>query len=540
MRVRWEDFEPRGYEEMVAVLLSRLHPAAQRIDGSGGDGGRDVQIVDRDGQLVHAFELKSFTGRMPTKRRKQVVRSLKRAAALRPLRWTLVVPIDPTPREVEWFDKQRENHDFPLEWLGKTWLDEKMSEFPDIRRYFCEDASREALRLLRELREEQAVIASATDALERLQNLRQRLSEVDPYFRYELSTGISTIDRSQDGVILTVVSDCGRVDVYEKYVGALKDRPITASVEINIGPDEGALFEGVKSALDYGLPVTIPADAVSKFTLDAPAGLGGSFAGRELRIESATVTFDEPLTLSLRITDGDDLVASWPVRVTRKTEGLKGVSFDGSDETEWLEIKLRVNPTDQECDTTLKLTPKPLMPAALVPLLRWVDACRPPHRMTIAWPDGTEMSGDMEVTLGDERFTAVVEALAYLQNRSGVYFELPLELPERTLEVVVESANLVREGHSEFEWGTINLQLKHWVDELDPLLEGKELQVTVESEQWIDFEGGRLPIGRIRTQIESATAADPDGLRRALAAGLVPDVQLIPADGTGARNVLVS
>lgn len=540
MRVRWEDFEPRGYEEMVAVLLSRLHPASQRIDGSGGDGGRDVQIVDQDGQLVHAYELKSFTGRMPTKRRKQVVRSLKRAAALRPPRWTLVVPMDPTPKEMEWFDKLRKNHDFPMEWLGKTWLDEKMSKFPDIRRYFCEDASGEALRLLRELREEQASVALATDALERLQNLRQRLSEVDPYFRYELSTGISTMDRSQDGAILTVASDSGRVDVYEKYVGALKDRPITASVEINIGPHEGALLEGVKSAFDYGLPVTIPPDAVSKFTLDAPAGLGGSFAGSELRIGSATVAFDEPLTLSLRITDGDDFVASWPVRVTEKKEGLKGAIFDGRDETGWLEITLRVNPTDQQCDATLELTPKPIMPAALVPLLGWVDACRPPHRMTIAWPNGVEMTGDMETSLGDERFTAVVEALAYLQNRSGAYFKLPLELPERTLEVVLESANLVREGHSEFEWGTMNLELKHWVDELDPLLEGKELQVTVEWDRWIDLEGGRLPIGRIRTQIESAIAADPDGLRRALAAGLVPDVRLIPADGTGARNTLVS
>ena len=77
MSIRWHDFEPQGYEDIVSVLLSRLHPDAQRIDGKGGDGGRDVQIVSgQDGQITDAFELKSFTGRMTFGRRKQVERSL--------------------------------------------------------------------------------------------------------------------------------------------------------------------------------------------------------------------------------------------------------------------------------------------------------------------------------------------------------------------------------------------------------------------------------------------------------------------------------
>ena len=106
MSIRWDEFEPQGYEDMVSVLLSRLHPDAQRIDGKGGDRGRDVQIVHgQDGQVTHAFELKSFTGRMTSARRKQVAGSLKRVAALGPARWTLVVPIDPTPAEDKWFRK---------------------------------------------------------------------------------------------------------------------------------------------------------------------------------------------------------------------------------------------------------------------------------------------------------------------------------------------------------------------------------------------------------------------------------------------------
>ena len=73
MRIQWNGLDPQGYEDMVSVLLSRLHPDAQRIDGKGGDGGRDVQIVDgQDGTITYAFELKSFTGRVTTGRRRQV------------------------------------------------------------------------------------------------------------------------------------------------------------------------------------------------------------------------------------------------------------------------------------------------------------------------------------------------------------------------------------------------------------------------------------------------------------------------------------
>ena len=64
MAIRWDELGPQKYEDIVSILLSRLYPDAQRIDGKGGDGGRDVQIIDEgNGTIAHAFELKSFTDR---------------------------------------------------------------------------------------------------------------------------------------------------------------------------------------------------------------------------------------------------------------------------------------------------------------------------------------------------------------------------------------------------------------------------------------------------------------------------------------------
>ena len=109
------------------------------------------------------------------------------------------------------------------------------------------------MNLLLELNREEVKVIAVADAVGRLQTLRQRLNEIDPYYRYELSTGSGEEDSRNPGVVLSVTYGSTRVDVYEKYKGALKDRPITASVEIIVGPDEEALLEGVQSAFDYGL-----------------------------------------------------------------------------------------------------------------------------------------------------------------------------------------------------------------------------------------------------------------------------------------------
>jgi hypothetical protein len=75
-RVDFDRLSPREYEDMVAVLLSRIHQT-HRVDGSGGDGGRDCYFAGGNG--TDAYELKGFTGRMTPGRRQQVIRSLNRA-----------------------------------------------------------------------------------------------------------------------------------------------------------------------------------------------------------------------------------------------------------------------------------------------------------------------------------------------------------------------------------------------------------------------------------------------------------------------------
>ncbi len=114
---------------------------------------------------------------MTPARRSQVKRSLARAMRMNPRTWTLVVPIDPTPAEQQWFDSLGADLPAPLEWLGKTWLEEQLARFPDIVRYFS-GAAEEVVRILTEISREDALPDDAAGLAQRFSGQAGRLNEI--------------------------------------------------------------------------------------------------------------------------------------------------------------------------------------------------------------------------------------------------------------------------------------------------------------------------------------------------------------------------
>ena len=538
MLIRWEELDPQRYEDMVSVLVSRLHPDAQRIDGKGGDGGRDLQIVrGQDNEITGAFELKSFAGRMRSGRRKQVERSLERAATLHPARWSLVVPIDPTPAEDRWFRQLGKSYGFPIEWFGRTWLDGKMSALPDIRSYFLEGAKDEVFYLLRELRQEHAKITDVHDAVSRVRTLHVRLNQIDPHYRYELSAGATAANSRPTDAVLSVSFGDARIDVYPKYSGAVTDRPITINVKVVIGPDDDV----VQNALNYGLGATIPPSMVSSVTVDAPLGLGGSFAEAEITLLPSSKALDGPVRLALDIMDGNRLLASWLVHLTEQTAGLKGSIFTGADSTGWLQTRLRVDVDAREFEAKFWLDPKPAIPAALVPFLRWVGACQPPNYLAFRWPGGLAMSTEIQTPFFvDESLGRVVEALAYLQDRRGIHWEMSPSLTPEEGQEILTAATLLKGESIDFTWKSLNLSLDHWGPELEELVNGCSHSFLMEQDMWLDMEGVRIPIGRVRTHIETVRLANPETVQRALISGSVSHLRLVPGGSDKGQRVVVS
>ena len=99
------------------------------------------------------------------------------------------------------------------------------------------------------------------------------MNDIDPYYRYEMSTGTHASDGWPTGVVYSVGFHDMRVDVYPKYSGATKDRPVTLKVKIIVDTDD----EVAQNSLNYGLEATIPPHMVDSVTVDAPFGLAGDF-----------------------------------------------------------------------------------------------------------------------------------------------------------------------------------------------------------------------------------------------------------------------
>ena len=264
--------------------------------------------------------------------------------------------------------------------------------------------------------------------------------------------------------------------------------------------------------------------------------------GQILSVDSGLDTkLDEPVTITLDIMDGDKIIASCPVHLTEQTGGPKGSIFNGTDSTGWLETRLTVKLVEQEVECQFRLNPKPAMPAALVPLFRWLDACQPPRHIKIRWREGFEIHSEVNRPIVEDGFFGrLVEALAYLQDRSGIYCEMPSSLSHEEAQEVVNSAALMRGEIVTFNWNSFNLNLHRWGPEFNGIASGATQQFIMEHETSLRLEGVEIPIGRIRTHIPSARLADPESVQRDLASGSVPSLRLVPGDSYQGQRVLVS
>jgi len=103
--LHWADLNAADVER-AAQLLVREVCGATSIDGAGGDDAQDLRHDGPDGLTI--FEVKSFSKRLTAGQRRQIQGSLTRAVELhRPYRWVLVIPLNPSPAELNWFDGLR-------------------------------------------------------------------------------------------------------------------------------------------------------------------------------------------------------------------------------------------------------------------------------------------------------------------------------------------------------------------------------------------------------------------------------------------------
>jgi hypothetical protein len=489
--IPWEQISSDQYEKLVSILLSQINSRTRRIDGSGGDGGRDVQFQATDG--LHVFQLKGFTGRLDERRRRQVVRSLEKAATLGPVDWTLVVPIDPTPRELTWFEGLRDSVPFGIEYLGRTWLDAQMASRPAIGRYVREDAANEIARLAQVLNQERAVLAGgAPDALQRAGSVVDQLNAMDPFYRYEITLGES---RRQ-------------VRISPRYAGAEDDRPITGEFRLRFPNDEAgrAAADAFRRTIDYGTPVVVSKDYVERASLDAPMQLGGSWDRVELAIGPAvSEEVVRTLILACRTPEGSR-AADIALDFRRESVGQRGSTWKGADPTGTLTVALTVDVADRRLQVNVNVTAvENFYPRQMVPVMRFLSAFVAPNVLAIEAGDGSRLS---ELTGGpgdawvEPFMPPLVEALATIQDTARMMRRVRPGTTREDFQNVMTASDLLTGQRVTARWDRLVMEVNDATLPDSGSIFDDEIPLTfVPDEAYgVAFDGVSYELGRLRVE----------------------------------------
>ncbi|WP_114773601.1 hypothetical protein [Lentzea flaviverrucosa] len=321
--MRWENFEdrPADFEKLAKMLIIREHPDAIPIDGRGGDGGVDLRWESPDGLVV--FECKKFT-RITSTQKRNIKRSLSNAARHDPIRWVLVAPVDPTPALCDWFSNQLAAEvPFPLQWLGRTWLDQRIAANPDIRRATLDGAQVEVFRAVAEARAETDYMLTASDFVSRAMTLQNRANELSPSWNIRWDTETQQL-------------------IAAPKTGAAPDEVhIDYELDFPVDEDAQATRRKYEEVVAFGGTITIPPRYVTSISIAGLEALGLEPGPGSLTISSDGDDAGLPMPATLRITGGGQ-PSTRPLQIslTHREKGTEGITLRGMDSTGLLTTRI--------------------------------------------------------------------------------------------------------------------------------------------------------------------------------------------------------
>jgi hypothetical protein len=493
--IDWTEIGSGGrFEDIVGVLLSTLNPEIDRIDGSGGDGGRDYQLVSSD--RLDYWQSKYFLGRLSDSRTRktQIVNSLNTGAAAQPDSYTLLTPMIPTPEEREWFEGLQGDYPFPIKWKGGDWLDARLADAPSIVRHFAGHADK-YVQLLRELKNEQeALVDGLPAARERIEELASRVDSSNPFYRLTFTVS--------DGRIVSI-------GLLPKYRGAEKDSPVTVTFNIVSAPERSSedVARILRSALDWGDTVVLDSVHVQDLVIDAPHGLGGKIGSATIRVGAAE---PDPVSLVANLTiknqDGKRL-ASLPIYLTTRVRGARGITLSGQDTTGIVSVRMRLDLESGFFTVTFEFKPlRPLLPGALLPVLRFMAQANDPNVVALVMDGATAESMPLPPGAGiDKELVRLIEGLERLQSLTGVVFAVPTVWSAKDQVELGRTLRLLNGERVKLGTGPLTFGMQPGVD-MSQVLEGGDVSLAiVASEPYIvELMGNEFDLGEYTIYVQWA------------------------------------
>jgi hypothetical protein len=558
-RVEWAALEGGEVETVLANLIYNKYGRAVRVRPAKGDFGIDVIVpATAAPEPWDIYQIKKFATNLSDNQKGQIEKSFARLLIgivrknYQINNWYLVLPLDPTPGNLEWFKtipkeaieiaknakadpltdaeeaevlKWLDGPTPPqIEWKGLTFCESLAAEFPYVTDHYLHGGA-ERLRsavdsvagLLEghlkareasaaEPGEGKTALMEPSEVAEHL-TLLDSVLDTDPHYTYghTIGPGRSAIHPEPNLVAAAQRALPGdrwlTFRIYQRSAQSLDERPIPVKLEFKFedgSPDAEALSAWQK----YGKPF----EAAASFSIDLPGGLGGS--GEAGRVAVPARGGVNAYQLRLRILDPADQVLAQLTFDMESTVGQDrtGAWASGADLSGTLEHQAFVD-LNTGASQNIQFTLRPL--AGLVATdaaeaVRFARHLESPNRIQMAGPVGPFEDAyplDGLEAIAAPAVERIVSALATIQTQTKHIITIPdvTALSREELQQVGRAAALIEGGTRVGTWTHLNFDVFS-----DDTVVGEHIQVEVYLPLKVTLEGTEVEVGAVKSTLSSA------------------------------------
>lgn len=458
-RINWADPSLSGglFEKIVGCLIGIEHPRSVRVRPAQGDGG--VDIFDPVGTAeVDVYQAKYYPNQLQWTKIAASLELLSSGSWLgrRVRNWYLVVPKQPTPRDITKLDELAESVPFDLAWFAEDRLVPVAAAHPEVGDYYLGDGRAQLKRVIQDWETCLHRLGSGEsprieDVQDRLAEIRTALGRHDPHFQYGLevhpaSHGDALFARpGAIGVSSVLIGDSiVMCHVYTRYRGADEDAKDRLQLRFALTAEAaGRLADAIAVG---GAPVLLQPTDIVRYELPSVGHQAPPAAEFHARITPEHDTTPAHLRLVVTSPDGDQTVA----RLTRLSisQGTEGATSVWSSPHGCFELTLVVNVLRQEVHLSIRRCTDFAGPiAGVAGDIDLMRALQPGAEIAIALDRGPVESAGITVVLDDSfvdpRVVAMLDALRVIQDHTRTIVTIPAEITGNEFVDLVDTAALL-------------------------------------------------------------------------------------------------
>ena len=498
-QVNWERRSGEQVEEFVAAMLLLRNPHGNLITPSQGDRGVDIQIKAKTGGY-DIYQVKKYASALSPSQKKAIKHSWKTFLAQTASRiqinsWNLALPYDPTPENLDWFEKLTGDSGITTQWYGRTQLDTWAADSPQLVDYYFGEGKKRSDDLLRQMmsilnipsHSSNDVSAPTLDTvLSKANDIISLLDNVDPFYRYEcefrrgnleeLSKGYFSDSRSaqtaafisfyqqKDSDVTTILR------VTPKCAESYRFRPITLNMVLRAEPGTEA-HAALRDFIQYGIP---PQNMQAEIE-DVQSPPGGPLPGKGIISLIDYSEQDKLPPLEVKFSPNESDGEAFAVDVEDISHGVapsgEGSYLRFSDRSSVATITLLATAANELADLRVECnTLDGRKPSEVLPGLRLIAGLRNGGELELGVRDGgpqifkARSSGldNQEMRAAARKFVAYAESLIEIQKHTFLTVTVPAmeSITEEDMDTTIDTARLLRGEKITRNWTRLELPVE--------------------------------------------------------------------------------